>query len=216
MVMISCVNYENLQQFGKAFSSQFRLRYRCFIERQKYNVSSYNEMEYDQYDTPASAYFVYESPDGEALGCSRLTPVSQGSMLQDLWPDLVDNPDHLYTNNVWEGTRFCIDKRLPPNLRQQICRELVLAYLEFGLNNGVQKIIGVMPPLIFKRVFGRAGCEYDLLGPEKIIDDGDVIRAAALVVSAERLIRVRKKTGISQSVLNTGIVLSTNQKTKVA
>lgn len=210
--MISCVNYENLHQFGKAFISQFHLRHRCFIERQKYNVCSYNKMEYDRYDTPAAAYLVYQSPDGEAWGCSRLTPVSEGSMLQDIWPDMVANPDQVFIKNVWEGTRFCIDKTLPPDVRQRICREIVLAYLEFGLINGAQKIVGVMPPAILKRVFGGSGCKYDLLGSEKVIDGGDIIRAASMPVSGEALMLARKTTGINHSVLDLGTVALAKRK----
>ena len=70
-------------------------------------------MEWDQYDTPAAIYLVYLSPEGEAWGCSRLTPVERGSMLKDLWPELVDKPDNVFVPGVWEGTRFCIEKTLP-------------------------------------------------------------------------------------------------------
>jgi acyl homoserine lactone synthase len=74
--MISCITCENIHLFGPAFHSQFRLRYRAFIERQDYNVRIYNGMEYDQYDTPASHYLVYHTGEGRALGVSRLTPTT--------------------------------------------------------------------------------------------------------------------------------------------
>ncbi len=50
-------------------------------------------MEYDQYDTPASQYLIYHTPDGRALGVSRLTLTTQGCMLKDLWPRLVEDQD---------------------------------------------------------------------------------------------------------------------------
>jgi N-acyl-L-homoserine lactone synthetase len=198
--MISCINHETIQYFGLPHISQFHLRHRCFVERQQYNVRSYKGMEYDQYDTPAATYLVYESPSGEAWGCSRLTPVQQGSMIKDLWPDLVTDPRILNREDVWEGTRFCIDKSLPPAIRARICKELVIAYLEFGLLNKIKSIIGVMPPPIFKRVFRGAGCDYRLLGPEKIVD-GIPIRAAELKVSEEMISRARDFTGIHDALL---------------
>lgn len=197
--MISCITYENLHQYGGAFRSQFQLRHRCFIERQKYNVSSYNGMEYDQYDTPAAVYLVYAGHGGHVLGCSRLTPVSQGSMLQDIWPDMVSNPQNIFREGVWEGTRFCIDKSLPAHLRQRICQEIVLSYLEFGLQTGMEKIIGIMPPRILNTVFGSAGCRYQSIGPRKLIDSC-TIQAASMQVSQEQLAFARVVTGITGSV----------------
>ena len=102
--MISCITCENIHLFGPAFHSQFRLRYRAFIERQDYDVRIYNGMEYDQYDTPASHYLVYHTEGGQALGVSRLTPTTQGCMLKDLWPGMVEDKALLQSEQVWEGT----------------------------------------------------------------------------------------------------------------
>ncbi|MGB9154795.1 MAG: acyl-homoserine-lactone synthase [Alphaproteobacteria bacterium] len=200
--MIVCVKYENLDQYGKAFHSQFCLRHQCFIERQNYNVSKYNGMEFDQYDTPAAVYLVYLSPEKEALGCSRLTPVDRGSMLADLWPGLVDHPEEAFTPGAWEGTRFCIAKSLPMDVRQRICRELVIGYFEAGLDIGIKNIIGVMPPLILRTVFGGAGCQYDLLGKRMRIPSGEMIAAATMQITSDALHNVRKATGIFESVIS--------------
>ncbi len=137
--MISCISCENAHLFGPAFHSQFQLRYRAFIERQDYDVRIYKGMEYDQYDTPASHYLVYHTPDGRALGVSRLTPTTQGCMLKDLWPDMVEDKELLSSAQVWEGTRYCIDKDVEPALRTRIIHEMAIAYLEFGLQAGPQK-----------------------------------------------------------------------------
>ena len=112
--MISCITCENAHLFGPAFHSQFQLRYRAFIERQDYDVRIYKGMEYDQYDTPASHYLVYHTPEGQALGVSRLTPTIQGCMLHDLWPGMVEDKELLNSAQVWEGTRYCIDKDVEP------------------------------------------------------------------------------------------------------
>lgn len=198
--MIVRVTYENLDKYGRAFYAQFCLRNRCFIERQNYNVLQYKGMEFDQYDTPAAVYLVALSPDGEAWGCSRLTPVSLGSMLKDLWPHLVDRPADVFRPGVWEGTRFCVDKTLAVEVRQRVCRELVVGYFEAGLAAGMQKIIGVMPPFILRSVFRRAGCTYQLLGPKARIESGDIVAAASMDITAEALLRVRATTGLADRV----------------
>lgn len=200
--MITCVTYDNLDITGRAFCSQFELRHKCFIERQTYNVKSYNKKEYDQYDTPAAVYLVYQASDGTALGASRLTPTSHCCMLNDLWPDMAEQKQMLCSENIWEGTRFCIDKDLPPFLRKRIIHELVLSYIEFGLQVGVKKIIGVMPKLIFRSVFKASGVIFDPLGPSRLVDDVQ-IQASTMNIDHEQLTRVRKTTGISHSVLQT-------------
>jgi N-acyl-L-homoserine lactone synthetase len=198
--MISCISCENAHLFGPVFHSQFQLRYRAFIERQDYEVRIYKGMEYDQYDTPASHYLVYHTPDGRALGVSRLTPTIQGCMLKDLWPDMVEDKDLLNSAQVWEGTRYCIDKDVQPTLRATIIHVMAIAYIEFGLQMGIRKIIGMMPTYIYRSVFEKPGIEMEYLGPVTVIGRHR-IRAVAIPVDRRQLHNVRTKTGIGNAVL---------------
>jgi N-acyl-L-homoserine lactone synthetase len=198
--MISCISAENVHEFGPAFHSQFRLRHQGFVERQRYDVAVYEGMEFDRYDTPASRYLVHHTPDGKALGVSRLTPTTLSCMLRDLWPDLVADKSLLNSNAVWEGTRYCIDKDVAPSLRQRIVHEMACAYLEFGLGLGLSKIIGIMPTYIYRSVFERPGIAMEHLGPVTAID-GQRCRAVAIPVTPQQLADVRQKTGITESVL---------------
>jgi N-acyl-L-homoserine lactone synthetase len=198
--MISCISCENIHEFGKAFHSQFRLRYGGFVERQQYDVSVYDGMEFDRYDTPASRYLVYHTDEGRALGVSRLTPTTLSCMLRDLWPHLVEDKTLFHAETVWEGTRYCVDKDLTPDVRQRIIHEMACAYLEFGLRLGLKKIIGLMPTYIYRSVFERPGIEMEYLGPVEAIGRHKC-RGVAIPVTALQLANVRRKTGIAHSVL---------------
>ena len=198
--MISCISTENVHEFGPAFHSQFRLRHGGFVERQQYDVSVYDGMEFDQYDTPASRYLVYHTDEGRALGVSRLTPTVLSSMLRDLWPHLVQDKSVLRCERVWEGTRYCVDKDASPEIRQRIIHEMACAYLEFGLKLGLKKIIGLMPTYIYRSVFERPGIEMEYLGPVEAIGRHKC-RAVAIPVTAQQLAHVRRKTGIAGSIL---------------
>ncbi len=198
--MISCISCENVDEFGKAFHSQFRLRYEEFIERQDYKVPVYDGMEFDQYDTPASRYLVYHTEEGRALGVSRLTPTVLSCMLLDLWPHLVEDKSLLQSPVIWEGTRYCVDKSVAPELRKLIIHEMACAYLEFGLRFGLAKIIGLMPTYIYRSVFERPGIGMEYLGSVEAIGRHKC-RAVAIPVTAQQLANVRRKTGITQSVL---------------
>lgn len=198
--MITCVRYENLGSTANLFNAQFELRYKCFIERQHYNVRSYRKKEYDQYDTPATVYLVYHV-QGAVLGVSRLLPIRQACMIKDLWPEMVEDKSILGARNIWEGTRFCIEKDLQAVERRRIAQELVLSYLEFGIQEGIDKIIGVMPKLVLRTVFGACGIDYSPLGATKVID-GIPIQAASMNVTYSQLMHGRQKTRILESVID--------------
>lgn len=197
--MISCITYDDLEYGGKLFVSQFKLRHKCFIERLNYNVSTHNGMEYDEYDNPSKTYLIYHNSSQEALGVSRLGPICKDFMIQDLWPNMLS--EHIErTSDVWEGTRFCINKDLPSPLRKRISQELVLAYIELGLAKNIKKIIGVMPTLILNCIFKKAGCRFRTLGPVIRVDN-DRVQAAEMEISWRQLRNVQKTTGINYSVL---------------
>lgn len=198
--MITCVNFKNWNEFGGILHSQFCLRYKQFIERQQYSVKSYVGMEFDQYDTPAATYLVYHDENQKVLGVSRLVPTMQGCMLNEIFPSLVLDQPNLVNEDIWEGTRYCIDKDVSPELRRQIINEMALAYLEFGLLNGLRKIVGMMPTAIYKSVFEKPGIEMEYLGDVQIID-GLKCRAVAIPVNRQQLENVRSKTGIRYSTL---------------
>jgi N-acyl-L-homoserine lactone synthetase len=162
--------------------------------------SSRRNTDFDRYDTPASRYLVYHTDEGEALGVSRLTPTVLSCMLKDLWPHLVADQSLLQSHAVWEGTRYCINKDAPPALRQRIIHEMACAYLEFGLQLGLRKIIGLMPTYIYRSVFERPGIAMEYLGPVEAIGRHKC-RAVAIPVTAQQLAQVRRKTGIANSVL---------------
>lgn len=200
--MIDCVNLETAHFFGDAIASQHRLRQRIFIEKQGWEIPTYHGMEFDQYDNPAATYLIWRDESGAARGVSRLYPTSLPYMLKNTWPDMVTKCPLPASDEVWEGTRFGIDHSLPADLRKRVLGELICAYLEFGVLHGIKQIIGVMPIIVWKAVFGRSGWPYEFLGESRKIN-GDKVAAGRVDVSRENLMRVRQRTGINHPVLRT-------------
>lgn len=197
--MLTAVQIANAHLHGDVLPQLHRLRFRQFRERQSYAVPVYDGMEYDQYDTLATVYLVWRDDAGIVRGCSRLNPTDRPYMLRDLWPDMAEAglPD---SPAVWEGTRICIEKDLPAEVRERIKWSIVLGYLEFGLANGIERFIGVMQTFIWRRVFIEAGWQPEYLGAERLID-GAKTRAGQVHVSAAALAAVRARTGITAPVL---------------
>jgi acyl homoserine lactone synthase len=200
--MIYCINHRTWQHFGGALASQFHLRYRMLVDAQYWEVGRFQGMEYDQYDTPAATYLVWLDSQGAVRGSVRVVPTDRPYMLRDLWPDMVEKCPLPQSLSVWEATRFCVDRTLPAELRKQVKHELVCAFLEFGLKNDIQQMIGVMPPKLWRSCFIDSGWDIEFLGKEKPVDN-DVIVAGLMPVSLAVLAKVRKTTGISHPVLLT-------------
>jgi len=105
---------------------------------------------------------------------------------------------------ILEGSRFCVDNTLPRYMREQIARELVIAYLEYGLSVGAKSIIGIMYPAYWRNLFINNGWKVEWLGEIHKTPDGKRSRAGNLVISHEILQNVRERTGIYTPVLDFG------------
>lgn len=201
--MLDIVTWENQHFFGNALAAQYKLRYRIFVQRQAWDVPSYNGMEYDQFDTPAAVYLVRRGANGTASGVTRLIPTIRPYMIKELWPHLVAARDLPAAPDVWEATRFGVDQDLDPAMRRRVVSELICGCLEFGLLNGIKEYLGVMPVQIFRQVLQASGCEVKLIGPPARI--GPLrIAAAAIPIRHDILDKVRRTRGITGPVLNTG------------
>lgn len=208
--MLHAINIENAHEYGDVLAQLYKLRFRQFKERQSYNIPVYKDMEYDQYDTLATVHLVWIDDDGIVRGCSRLNPTDRPYMLKDLWPHMSDAP---LPNDarIWEGTRICIDKSLSGELREQIKWEIVLGYMEFALDNNIEKYIGVMMNFIWRRVFIQAGWNPTYLGSERLID-GLKTRAGMIHVCPEIHKVIKDKTGIDKKVLKNDLAVEIDCK----
>jgi acyl homoserine lactone synthase len=161
-------------------------------------------MEYDQYDNPAAHYLVWRDRSGRARGSSRLYPTDRPYMLREVFPHLVSRIALPESSQVWEGSRFCVDASLSPELRQRIIQEIVIGYLEFGLAQGISNIIGVMYPVYYRSIFIKNGLDVEWLGEAARSEEGHKIVAGSMTVSKAVLQKVRQTTGIYEPVLNYG------------
>lgn len=199
--MIYCINHKTIHHFGKAFVEQFYLRYDLLVDGQYWDLSRFQGMEYDQYDTPATTYLVHVGKNGDVTGSVRAVPTDRPYMIKDIWPEIVQTRPLPESLSVWEASRFCVSKHLTREERTRVKNELVLAFLEFGLLNDVREMVGIMPPKLWQSVFVAAGWDIDFLGPEKDLGKDGIIIAGGMPISLATLERVRKTTGIQSAVL---------------
>lgn len=199
--MIDAITLETAHHLGDALASMHRLRHRVFVERQKYQVPTYRNMEWDQFDTPAAVYLVWRDEDGEARAVTRLIPTTLPYMIQELWADLVDGQTLPSDENVWEATRFGIDRGLSPDKRREVLGELVCGCLEFGLRNDIAEFLCVMPIQIINGAIRAAGVTVDVLGEPKKLGGLPVV-SGRVHITRQALLSARRFYGLKNPVLN--------------
>jgi N-acyl-L-homoserine lactone synthetase len=198
--MIDAITFETAHLLGDALPSMYRLRHRVFVERKNYEVPNYRGMEWDQFDTPAAVYLLWRDENHQVRGMMRLIPTTFPYMIKELWPDLVDSGEFPSRPDVWEITRFGVDRDLEPEMRKRACSELVAALFEYGLAAGIRQYLCLTMLPILRNAVGKAGCTVDLLGaPQKL--GGLPVVAGKFGVSRNALAKIRRHHGIGESIL---------------
>jgi N-acyl-L-homoserine lactone synthetase len=231
--MIDCVNIATAHRFpGNLIVAQHRLRYREVIAKEDWsNIYVADEMEFDRYDNVATEYFIARGSEGEVLGVARSYPTTIPYMLSDIFPFLASR-ELPSSHRVHEASRLVLDRSLlTKDARRPIINELIVAYMERGLQRNIDAYVGFMLPRIWDSTFLRAGWDVEWLGPEIALcgslrspcacplssqvlgqpglaqpgpGTADIVRAALMPVNERMNDRVRDATGIREPVLNCG------------
>lgn len=197
--MIEAFSLGTAHLFQDALSSQARLRHRIFVERRSLPHSSFDGMEYDEFDTPAAVYLVWRDPDLVVRGLIRLLPTTLPYMLRSYWPHLVEGDDLPSSHDVWEITRVCVDKSVEACTRQKILPELLCGVSEYFDMHGIGAMIGVTRPHLLEH-FIRTGVKW--LGQLSLIE-GEMERAFIVRREHIRPVAHCERYNISGPVLET-------------
>lgn len=90
--------------------SMFALRHRVFKERLQWSVEGRRGMESDCFDHARAVYVIDEDRASQVKGCVRLLPTTMPYMLDRVFPELLGGLAPPRRPDVWELSRFAIDK----------------------------------------------------------------------------------------------------------
>ncbi len=197
--MIDAITLENAHLLGGALPSAHRLRYRIFVERQKYATPHARGMEWDQFDTPLSVYLLWRDEYGEARGVARLLPTTHPYMIKELWSHVVPGYALPSAPDVWESTRFGVDRRLGAR-RRQVFGELVAALYEYALANGITSYVTLTPTIVIENALLAAGCDVEILCPPHELG-GIPSVIAHFPVTEENAQRIRRFHGVAEGIV---------------
>ena len=205
--MIDCVNIATSHRFpGNLIAAQHRLRYREVIAKEDWsNIYVADEMEFHRYDNVATEYFIARNREGQVVGVCRSYPTTIPYMLSDAFAFLAEETLPA-SHKIHEASRLVLDRSLlTKDARRPIVDELIVAYMERGMQRNIDAYVGFMLPRIWNSTFLRAGWEIEWLGPEIALPGTtDIVRAGLMPVSERMNDKIRDATGIRTPILNYG------------
>ena len=195
--MIEAFSFATAHLFQDALASQARLRYDVFVQRRGLPHDSFEELEFDEFDTPAAVYLVWRDEAKVVRGLARLLRTDRPYMLAKYWPQLVEGRALPSSADVWEVTRVCVDKTLRPEQRRTILPKLLCAIAELFEERGIKAMVGVTREHLLSH-FLREGIEW--LGRPDVIE-GEIERAFMVPIDCIRPTYHCRKYGIGPVVL---------------
>ena len=190
---------------SELMQAAFRLRKKVFADQLNWDVPVHGDQEFDAYDQPGTRYLIWCSPDREKLyGLIRLLPTSGPTLLYDVFGATHGNAPKLVADDIFEGTRMCIDEDLVaqdfPDLDAGAGFNLLfLALCEAGMALGVRRMVSNFEPAM-SRVYRRAGLDYVMHGKADGYGKRPVC-CASFEVSKPVLTAMRRKIGVDLPVL---------------
>lgn len=170
--MIEMFSLATAHLFQDALASQARLRYRVFVVERELPHSHFNDLEFDEFDTPAAVYLVWRDEQRIVRGVVRLLRTDRPYMMKSYWPELARN-ELPSSDKIWEVTRVCVDRSVSSSVRQMILPKLLCAIEEFFADVGATGMIGVTRAHLLSH-FVRRGIQW--LGESALVE-GQMERA---------------------------------------
>lgn len=145
--MIVVIDRDNRDEHRAALDEAYRLRHRIFVEEAGWETLRRPDgRERDRFDDEhAVDMLLYRGQ--RLIGYQRMLPTTRPYLLTDIYPQLCDGQPPC-GSNIYEWTRFAVDPA---------CRgdgtglglagaQLVLAYVEWGLERGVDSVVVELAP----------------------------------------------------------------------
>lgn len=167
---------------GPILRAMFEARKRVFVDLLKWDVPVLaGTWEIDHFDNPDATYLVVTDGGEGHMASARLLKTTDAHILADLYPALVDG-EVPRGHDVYEITRFCLDRSLRAGERRRARDCLVLALADYALCHGIRRYTGVAEIGWFEQIM-EFGWHCEGLGPPQMIG-GSVLSALQITIEA--------------------------------
>jgi acyl-homoserine lactone synthase len=168
--MLHTLNFGMRPASDGVLRDMFAARKSVFVDLLKWDVPVVDgAYEVDQFDDEHARYVVLAESDGRHLGSARLLPTTRPHILGSFYPELCeDGPPS--APDIFEITRFCLDRRLTARERRQVRDTLVCALVEHALGAGIAAYSAIAETGWFQQILAF-GWRCTPLGPPRIADE---------------------------------------------
>lgn len=147
----------------------YRLRYRIFHERLRWQVQVVDGMEFDEFDDYDSIYLLTTPDEVHVSGGWRLRPTTRRYMLGDVFSELLAGAQVPREERVWEISRFAVDPADAnrPNFGfGDISRKLVIETVRFAATHHINQYVMVVSVAV-ERLLCSFGLKLHRFAPPK-------------------------------------------------
>jgi acyl homoserine lactone synthase len=173
MRVVAVRNVKNENE-ARLVEDMHRLRTRIFQGRLEWDVDCSAGLEIDQFDHLNPTYILCLDEMEAVIGCARLLPASERTMLQEVFPQLLENGSLKTHKRMIESSRFCVDTEVSSDREQGGLHAATLAMfsgiVEWSILNGYSQIV-TATDVRLERIFRRTGWPLSRLGPPVQINE---------------------------------------------
>jgi acyl-homoserine lactone synthase len=149
--------------------AMFEARKRVFVDLLGWDLPVLaGRFEIDQFDDLHARYLIVADPQGQHLASARLLPTTRPHILDTLFPALCDEPPP-QGPDVYEITRFCLERGVRASARRHHRDELVTALAGYALANGIRTFVGVAEIGWLQQILAF-GWQCGMLGDPRVIE----------------------------------------------
>lgn len=151
-----------------------RLRARIFRGRLAWTVRCTSGLEIDAFDKLEPTYVLCIDRSDAVIGCARLLPAIGGTMLERVFPQLLEMDQLATHHRMIESSRFCVDTNAAAEREQAGLHSATLAMfagiIEWSILNGYREIV-TATDVRLERILRRAGWPLIRLGSPAQINE---------------------------------------------
>lgn len=137
-------------------SAVHKLRYNVFYNRLHWDVSTTGQEEVDEYDELDPVFIAALDNLNKVRACCRIMPTTGSYMLRDIFPSLLGSTAAPDAENIWEISRFAVDKTptagvgfsmIPSKMIAHLVRHASLSKIEhyvFATTVGFERLLKCM------------------------------------------------------------------------
>jgi acyl homoserine lactone synthase len=156
-------------RFTERYAEQmYRLRYKIFHERLRWDVKTHGDQEHDEFDNSDSVYMLTTDANDEVCGGWRIRPTTRPSMLGEIFPKLLNGAPMPQHRHVWEISRFAVDtsdaSRTAGFSLGDTARALLVDTCKFAIANHVTQFV-IVTTVAVERLINSTGIVMNRFGP---------------------------------------------------